>query len=275
MWPETATRCCVDDLRAAGERLRLDDRAHGDLVAALEARLEVVGLAGRHHPAEPGAAAIRVRGRDGRRDHDVRLLDGTHRVPREDAGRAALEDGEPLERVEPRAAEHDLAFHVLAFVVGGAAAVADVNQFAGDVAGGRVAAKRDGRVVDVVDLAGAEALRDPELALRGLPELAARELLDLRSGEPVLLREVHHRLALAERSDGVLGRRAHALVGHELQDVVHRALARRFHDDRAHLVPAEERAVFLLLGSERRGRDDECRRGELQGLTHGYLPQLG
>ena len=147
--------------------------------------------------------------------------------------------------------------------------------FAGDVAGGRVAAKRDGRVVDVVDLAGAEALRDPELALRGLPELAARELLDLRSGEPVLLREVHHRLALAERSDGVLGRRAHALVGHELQDVVHRALARRFHDDRAHLVPAEERAVFLLLGSERRGRDDECRRGELQGLTHGYLPQLG
>ena len=85
--------------------------------------------------------------------------------------------------------------------------------------------------------------------------------------EAVLLRELRHHFALAE-VPLIFGRRPHELVRHQLQHVMHRALARRLVDDRAHLLGRQQRAVFALLrGNRRHGQQAcACGRGECSNL---------
>ena len=86
------------------------------------------------------------------------------------------------------------------------------------------------------------------------------ERLDRDVAEAVLLREVGDDAALAIRAVVFLGQ-AHALIGHQLEHVVHRALARDLVDDRGHLRLREQRAILAFLRARgERGRGRRARR---------------
>jgi hypothetical protein len=115
----------------------------------------------------------------------------------DDAGGAALLDGEPVNRAERAVGEHELAAHVLALVGGGVGAGADVDELGGDVGVLAVVGERHGLLGEV----GEDAARRRELlepALGRAPAEVALEVgvgglavggegLDLGIGEPAAL----------------------------------------------------------------------------------------
>jgi hypothetical protein len=180
------------------------------------------------------------------------------RVVADDAGRAAVEDRQALQRAGRRRPEHDLALHVFSGVVVRTCARPDIDQIRRDVA--QLTARHDGHgdIVDVVELHRV-GRGDPELGLRRVPGPAAlRYRLDLDVAEAVVAGELRHDLALAE-VPFELGARPDARIWHHLEHVLQRAFAGGFVDDRPHRGPIEQRAVFAFLRavpSRRQQHDD-------------------
>ena len=124
---------------------------------------------------------------------------------------------------------------------------------------------------DVVDVEQLDALRrrHPELALRRLPGAVpvGRNVSMVTLLKPYSFAKPRHDLALADTGPSYSSGGRTRWYGHELEDVMHRAFARDFVDDRRHLRLREQRAVFAFLrGAGRWMRQRDQREGECRGL---------